>query len=506
MGRRLTIGARRNRRLPTSHRELLVDNMRTAISLVLTIMLPAIAGAQIALHSNGSAIAFTHVTIIDVKGSSAKLNMTVVVAGNRIEKIGKTGKTPIPKYAQTIDGSGKFLIPGLWDMHVHMFYEGVPETYFPLFVANGVVGVRDMNGDFPIRRINLIRDSIASGKLVGPRIYASGQLIDGPRPARALGSNVISVATLDEAHRAVRSLKGQGADFIKVYNRLDEEQLAAIADECKKQKITFAGHVPLTVTASEVSDLGQKSIEHLTGVLEGATTSEQRLIELTKILMGKEQPTDEDSQNVLTARKQVIKDYDDKKANLLIRKFAKNGTWQTPTIVSNRVLSLAATDRLLIEDPRLKYVAAKVRQQWAADGRARRAQFDVMSGRYPKLMEIVGKMRRVGVNLLAGTDFGTSYAFAGFSLHDELGLLVDSGLTPLEALQTATINPAKFLGIDDRLGTIAKGKLADMVLLDANPLTDISNTKKIAGVIVNGRFFSRLALDKMLASVETTMD
>ncbi len=478
-----------------------VSGMKAAITLLLA-LLPTSIAAQNDGPSQASSIAFTHVTVIDVMGSQPRPNMTVVVVGSRIEVVGRTGKVKIPKNVETIDGSGKFLIPGLWDMHVHVFSEGMPAQYFPLLIANGVTGVRDMNGDFSIDRINQIRLLIANGKLIGPRIYAAGQLIDGPRPARALGASVISVATVEGARQAVRSLKKQGADFIKVYNRLSEEQLSAIADECRKLKMTFVGHVPLTVKAAEVSDLGQKSIEHLTGVLEGSSTSEQELIDLTKILIGKEQPTEEDSEKVLTARKQVIRDHDEKRADSLIRKFSKNKTWQTPTLVSNRVLSLSANDPNLLGDPRLKYVSAKDRTQWSVDGRGRRVQFDVISSRYPKLLEIVGQMKRVGVKFLAGTDLGTSYVFAGFSLHDELALLVEAGLTPLEALQTATINPAKFFGIDHQIGTIEKGKMADLVLLDANPLLDISNTKKISGVVVNGRFLSRPALNKMLATIE----
>lgn len=343
---------------------------------------------------------------------------------------------------------------------------------------------------------------IASGKILGPLIFAAGQLIDGPRPPRALGVNVVSVATVEEARRAVRLLKEQGADFIKVYNRLSAEQLSAIADECKKQKIFFAGHVPLTVSAGAASDLGQKSIEHLNGVLEGTSANEQELISLTKILMSKQQPTAEDSEKVLAARKQTVKDYDEKKAAALSKKFAKNKTWHTPTLVSNRVLSLPADDKRLLEDPRLKYVALTDRKQWSADNRARRAQFEVMSERFPKLLETVGKMKRAGVTFLAGTDLGTSYIFAGSSLHDELALFVEAGLSPLEALQTATINPAKLFGREKELGTIEKGKLADMVLLDANPLADISNTRKINAVVINGRYLSKEFLEKMLADVE----
>jgi imidazolonepropionase-like amidohydrolase len=165
-------------------------------------------------------------------------------------------------------------------------------------------------------------------------------------------------------------------------------------------------------------------------------------------------------------------------------------------------LSLPADDKSLLEDSRLKYVALRDREQWSVDNRARRAQFEVMKERFPILLEIVGKMKRAGVSFLAGTDLGTSYIFAGSSLHDELALFVEAGLSPLEALQTATINPAKFLGLEKSLGTIEKGKFADLVLLDANPLDDIKNTKKVFSVVANGRYLSKEKLHEILRNIE----
>ncbi len=474
--------------------------MKNFLLLLLTILLPALLIAQ--TNPTNQSLVLTHVTVIGMTGAPPKADQTLIIKDNRIIALGKSGKVSVPKNAFVVDATEKFLIPGLWDMHVHTFSEGVPESYFPLLIANGITGVRDMNGDFPIEKINQIRSMIASGKILGPRIIAAGLLIDGLRPPRALGANVVSVATVEEARRAVRLLKEQGADFIKVYNRLSAEQLSAIADECTRQKISFVGHVPLTVSAAAASDLGQKSIEHLTGVLEGASASEQELIDLTKILMGKQQPTAEDSEKVLAARKRTVKDYDEKKAAALFKKFVKNKTWHTPTLVSNRVLSLPADDKSLLEDSRLKYVALRDREQWSVDNRARRAQFEVMKKRFPILLEIVGKMKRAGVSFLAGTDLGTSYNFAGSSLHDELALFVEAGLSPLEALQTATINPAKFLGLEKSLGTIEKGKFADLVLLDANPLDDIKNTKKVFAVVANGRYLPKEKLQEILRNIE----
>ncbi len=226
--------------------------MKNFLLLLLTILLPALLIAQ--TNPNNQSLVLTHVTVIGMTGAPPKADQTLIITDNRIIAFGKRGAVSVPKNAFVVDATGKFLIPGLWDMHVHTFYEGVPELYFPLLIANGITGMRDMNGDFPIEKINQIRSMIASGKILGPRIIAAGQLIDGPRPPRALGANVVSVANVEEARRAVRLLKEQGADFIKVYNRLSAEQLSAIADECTKQKISFVGHVPLTVSAAVASE------------------------------------------------------------------------------------------------------------------------------------------------------------------------------------------------------------------------------------------------------------
>ncbi len=259
--------------------------------------------------------------------------------------------------------------------------------------------------------------------------------------------------------------------------------------------------MPLSVTASEAAAAGQKSIEHLTGVLLACSTAEAAL---TKERLEASRSADRAMLSTLNRARsrRLLETFDEKKAAALFRRFVRHGTWHTPTLTALRVLAYA-DDESLTGDPRLKYIPPFVRREWNPrdDFRFRnRNAEDVTNARlmYRKNIELVGAMHRAGVKILAGTDLGNPYLLPGFSLHDELGLLVKAGFTPLEALQAATRNPAEFLGLLDSLGTVEEGKLADLVLLGADPLAAIANTQKIEAVIVGGRLIDHTELQQTL--------
>ncbi len=437
-----------------------------------------------------SVLIIRDVTVIDVTGGPVQAHRNVIVRDGKIEEIGSSAGGTSAKLSDTqVDGSGKFVIPGLWDMHVHMvFGDWFPrgkEVTLPLFVANGITGVRDMGGELEV--LQQWRKEIAAGKLIGPRMVISGPMLDGPKPRFP---SSIAITTPEDGRRAVDDLKRRGADFIKLQSLIPREAVFAIAEEAHKQGITFVGHVPDSVRASEASNAGQKSFEHLIGIFEGSSPLED------EFLKGAKNET------------KFLATYDPARAAALFSLLAKNHTWQCPTLVWEHGGNLIdQTD--FAQDSRAKYAPAywkdvtwkrftlEIERDFNTDDFATRKRF------VEKELEVVNAMHRAGVQFLAGTDTPPGvYIFPGFSLHEELQRFVAAGFTPLEALQTATLNPAKFLGMDDRLGTIEKGKLADLVLLDANPLEDIRNTQKIAGVVVNGRYFSRGDLDKMLMGVE----
>lgn len=433
--------------------------------------------------------------------------MTVVITGNRITALGKTSETEIPEGAQVVEAKGKFLIPGLWDMHVHIFNQvsrRPPNTwYFPLFIANGVTGVRDLwTKPEDMHQVGEWRHLQSAGKLTAPRIAAVGTIVDGPTGAEArnmallqLGPTVNFVSTPDEARRFVRELKAAGIDFVKPYSNLPRETYLALADECKKQGIPFAGHVPTEVDAAEASSVGQQSLEHLLQILESSSSRSQELFQVPgRKWSSKHEET-------------MLDTFDEERFKELVALLARNQTWQIPTLAISRVHLFRWNLRMIRNDSWLRYIPAAEVASWkeplpTEDREPTNAEKAIGRRLWKKRLEAVRRMNEAGVPFMAGSDVGNPYIFPGFTLHDELALLVDAGLTPMKALQAATRNPALFLGLSDSLGTVEEGKIADLVLLGANPLKDIRNTQQIRAVVVNGRYLDRAEVDKLLAQAE----
>lgn len=425
-------------------------------------------------------VAITGVTVVDTAGGPSRPGMTVVVEGDRISAIARDGQADLPSGAELVDGRGKFLIPGLWDMHVHWHDSG----YLPLFIANGVTGVRMMASDarhFEQRR------QIGEKKLLGPRLVLAGAIVDGPKP---FWPGSIATSTEADGRDAVRRTQEQGFDYVKVYSLLQRDVFFAVADEARKRGIPFVGHVPEAVRVVEASVAGMKSIEHLTGMLLAVSGAES---ELRAEFAG--------SQPVPGVGRRVLETYDARKAASLYATLKANGTWQVPTFT---VLYSGAYANELSRDPRLRYMPARVRALWAASAARERTPEQIATERrfFDRRLQLVGELHRAGVGLLAGSDVLNPYCFPGFSLHDELEWLVKAGLHPIAALQTATRNPAIFLGREADFGSIEAGKLADLVLLDGDPTIDIRNTRRIAAVVAAGTFYPRVELDRMLSELE----
>ena len=436
-----------------------------------------------------ASFAITHTTVIDATGAPPAPDMTVVVRNRHIAEIAKADAVRVPAELTVVDGRGKYLIPGLWDMHVHtVFGDWLPrneQLVLPLFVANGVTGVRDMGGDLPV--LKQWRAQIAAGRLLGPRMVIAGPMLDGPTPRFPSSAPVANAA---DGRKIVDDLKAQGVDFIKIQSLIPRDGYFATAEEAKKLGIPFVGHVPDAVRAVEASNAGQKSIEHFTGIFEGCSTIEEQLIKGPKTL----------GQNVAT--------YDAARAKTLIALMAKNRTWQVPTLVWERGQWLV-DDIDLSHDPLTKYAPPAWKERtWPMFVEAILKDMDTdplpVRKKFVQMeLDMTRAMFLAGVPFMAGTDTAAGvHVFPGFSLHEELALFVRAGLTPMQALQTATRNPAEFLGRLADIGTVEKGKLADLVLLDANPLDEIGNTRRIHAVVLAGRYFDRAALDRMLKDVE----
>jgi len=426
-------------------------------------ILVAILIAGGAVTAQTSSLAITDVNVVDVVDGRIVPNSTVTITGETISGITRNGAAP--KGARIVDGRRKFLIPGLWDMHAHI--QGNEKAWLPLFIAYGVTGIRDMGADLDF--ILEVREATASGRTLGPRIIAAGPILDdapGDWPFR------IRVRNADEGRAAVQLLKRRGVDLIKVHNYTPRDVFFAIVDEARQENLPVAGHVPLKVTIQEGIDAGMVSIEHF--------AEDGRV---WKACSGGPQ-------------------YRPEACRPFFEMLARRRVWQTPTLLALAELPVIGTPASAISRDQLAYANKRFLEMQAGNQSFFLKRPEVL-GILKNLAE-VGKvvtrdMAAAGVGILAGCDA----MIAGFCVHDELAKMVDGGMTPFAALQTATINPARYLGRESTLGTIAPGRSADLVLLDANPLEDIANVRRIRAVVTAGRFLDRGELDRLLTQAKT---
>jgi len=447
------------------------------------------------LAASGPILVLTNANIVDVRQGIVLPGMTVVIRNGRIDAIAKVGMIQTGRNIKIVNASGKYVIPGLWDMHVHS--AGGPaapwdeNVIYPLLVANGVTGIRDMGGDFKL--IEDRRKKILRGDLIGPTIVAAGPFL---RPGKS-NNETVGVNTPEEARQAVDDLKKRGVDFIKILSDLPRAEYFAIAEQCTKRKIPLAGHVPESVSALEAAHVSQKSIEHLSGILLACSSQETQL--RTQIV---EAIAKQDQTAYAAAQTALLDTYNTDKAQQLFAVFVREHTWQVPTLAWWQAQT--AEDDFANPD-HLRFVPAWARKDWNPEALRKQAGAELlnrMKVTTQRYMEIVGAINHAGVRLLAGTDGPDPLVLPGFSLHRELELLVASGLTRAQALRAATLSPATFLDKIADYGTVEHGHVADLVILDQDPLTDIRHTQKIDGVVLRGRYFSRGDLDKMLAQVE----
>jgi imidazolonepropionase-like amidohydrolase len=445
-------------------------------------------------------LALTHVNVVDVAAAKVIDDQNVIITDGVISAVGSAATTVVPAGARAIDGSGRYVIPGLWDMHVHPFnyVSGRPpnEWYLPRLVAYGVTGARLMwvkPSDLPI--VKRWRAEMERGDLVSPRIASVGTIVDGPdgaKPDAFPGPSVQVAATPEQGRQAVRDLQAAGVDFIKPYDRLSPQVYFAITDEARRRNYTVAGHVPWAVSARAASEAGQRSIEHLTMVPVSCSSHEEKLVE-------------ESGKNVWgpTQTAEMLDTYDDARCARLAATFVAHHTALDPTLVVLRTFVFANSTEFFTQDPRLADLPDDERKAMNVPGfiekrrKATSEEIEVSRRAWKATLDLTSFMQKHGVLMLAGTDVSNAFVYPGSSLHDELDLLVEAGLTPAEALQAATINPARYLGIEDHFGAVASGMTADLVVLDGNPLADITQAHRIRDVILGGRVYDRPALDRL---------
>jgi len=470
------------------------------MKLLLSILLAAstaLAG-QVKVGATAQTLILTNVTVVDTRYGQNLPNVTVVIKDGMIQAVAKVGLIDSSPHTQIVNATGKYVIPGLWDMHVHSAGGAAiwdEKVILPLYLANGITGIRDMGGDPSI--LEQRRKRIESGQLPGPHMMIAGPFLNGGKS----DAQTIGVNTPDEARQAVDSIKARGMDFVKILSGVRPGVYWPLTEEAKRQHIHFVGHVPTGVSAAEAAVMGQKSIEHLSGMLLATSSKEAELQE--RILEAAEKQDWPAYSHVMG---EALDTYSQPKAWELFSEFVDHCTWQVPTLVWD-VAQANVDNPAISDDPRMRYVPKSVAKDWdpakltQEAGADQLAQSKKETARY---MQLVDLMRRAGVMMMAGTDSPDPYVFPGFSLHDELELLVKSGLNTTQALQAATFYPALFMTKLDRYGVVETGHVADLVVLDDDPIKDISNTRKISALILGGRYFGRNELDKMLEQVEET--
>lgn len=427
-----------------------------------------------------TALAITGATVIDATGAPPRENVTVLIQGDRIQAIGPSGTVEIPRGAQVVAAQGRYLIPGLWDTHVHLTF--TTESVLPLFVANGVTSVRDVGSR--LQEVREMRGRVDTGDVVGPRIKTSGPLLEGAAWMQAayqivppehqvweLGPRV--VVSKENVQIVVDSLMEAGADFIKARNVWGEDFLA-LAAATQSAGIPLASHNPNRVNMLTAARAGLDSFEHAESIWGDFDTLS------------------------VPARQRMFE------------QVAETGVMVAPTLMADIGLVVSTDSAILAViadslgtlDPRNRFLPEQMRANWREAVEQRRKYGAHPEGTFGKIALDVRAMNRAGIPMLAGTDVGgIPLVYPGSSLHEELDLLVrEGGLTPMEALQSATRNPPRFFGMQDEMGTIESGKTADLVLLDADPLEDIRNTRKIRAVVLDGYYLDRQVLDALPAA------
>jgi hypothetical protein len=461
--------------------------LRQAAVLVLASAVPAAAGAQQSTSAPTSLV-FDGVTVIDVETGKLVADQRVVIEGNHIKTVGATGTVPIPKDAQVVPAKDKYLVPGFWDMHVHPGIVALAQpdaavdlptdASLMLFIIHGVTGFRDAWSQVPLDTLVRWHREILAGTRVGPpRQLLSGVAINSGETSEWSPDNLtghVTVASGDSADmdHLVQTLKKAGATWLKTYS-LDEKTYFILANAARRAGMRFGGHES-SVSPLDAADSGASTLDHV---------GPEHVGELDAMCFDPDQATVEACRKVA-------------------EKFRKTNTWSMPTLSSRGIrwfkeASPKIITNLMMDAMNKFWTEFKYNPTWMAGHEPMPvpANPDTLHFGYLKIpME-------VGLPILSGGD--TGWPDAGFKTHSDMAILVDRGLTPLAALQAATLNPARAINGTDSLGTVAAGKLADLVLLDANPLADITNTTQIRAVIANGRYFDRAALDGLMAQIKT---
>jgi len=489
----------------STHRPRRVGRMQC---LCVAVLLAATASAfDAAVAAPQGTLVFNNVNTIDAV-NGLQSGMAVVVQGNRITRVAAASELKLAENATIIDGTRKYLIPGLWDAHVHLSFEpDITPAMFKLFLVNGITSIRDTGGQLEL--IVPWRERAREDPQNTPRVMLAGPLLDG-KPLVYDGSSPgrpelgVAIGSVAEAERLVDEMATAGVDLIKSYEMLSPEVFRALIDRARSKGLQVTGHVPLSMDVISASNAGLRSMEHLRNLEMSCSAYSEQLLKDRRHLL---QEGANDRGGVLRSRihqaqrTRAVNTQDEATRKRVLNTLAENGTWQIPTltvVIGHRLHTQPAwrdTFKYLPESAHQRWIGKALRSSATPRSSARNAYAQWA-------YDMIGHLSKAGVGIMAGTDCPIVFLTPGFSLHEELGLLVKGGLTPLQALESATLKPAQYFKMDHELGTIAENMLADLILLDANPLDDIRNTTRVNSVVRDGRLHDRKALDQMLKELE----
>jgi imidazolonepropionase-like amidohydrolase len=451
-----------------------------------------------------AAIVFKDVTVIDAV-NGLRTGPSVVVSGNRIVEAGSKKEVRKPSGATVIDCKGKYLIPGLWDAHMHLTNNSaLYPVMYPLLIVNGITYIRDTAAELDLI-MPLLREAEEASQSAGmaPDVFFTGPHLDGKQLS---WSSSVSAVTAEQARYIIDSLEKAGVDQIKVYDLLPPEICIEVLAIARSKGFKVSAHVPLGMDVIEASNAGLASMEHMYNLEMSCSSDWDSLLQARRKMIseGANKNGRELREDIYhSQRMHAFKTQDKERRDLVLKTLAKNNTWQVPTLV----ILAEAENRIFARDDyrkNFRYLPEPVRSEWEKSAADRSAQTPSGEGlAHAKwAYDMIPRLVEAGIGIMAGTDMPLANLIPGYSLHEELALLVRSGLTPLQALESATLRPAQFFGIESDHGRIAKGMMADLVLLDANPLEDITNTQRINAVMRNGFLHSRADLDKILSRLE----
>ncbi|KAB7528163.1 amidohydrolase family protein [Flagellimonas olearia] len=442
----------------------------------------------------GFDILITNANIVDTHSGEIFHGQTIGINKNTISRIGALEEAEHWTGVETVDATDKYVVPGLWDMHVHF---GGGDTLItenknllPLYIANGVTTVRDCAADISPDVLKW-KAQIDAGELLGPSIFTAGPKLEGKN---SIWPGDLEIENEQELALALDSLDKLHVDFVKITdNALEPQLFLQSIREATKRGYKTSGHIPFELTIQEASEAGQRTVEHMGYMLKAGSSKETEIIERFKkgeIDRG-------------TAQIQLDETFDRKAAIGKYRKLGENGTAVVPTFIGSKIISYLEQDDHL-SDPELNYLGPGLIKTY--DWRINRAnqatqmEIEARHERYQKMVSLLPMVQESGMDIIAGTDAGflNSYIYPGFALHDELQIFVDGGLTPLQALQSSVINGPKYFGLLDAYGSVDVGKVADLLILNNNPVEDIGATKDIHTLIKKTKVYSKAQLDQLL--------